>query len=161
MAAVAANDVIGQGGGLPWHLPTEEKHYHDTIRGKWAIVGRKSMATEKNVLPLAGLMILTRDQAYKAGEHLIILSLREGIELAREKGLNELIILGGSEVYRQTIDMADRMILSHLEKDMEGESYFPPIDLSKWDVVHETSYPQSTENEVGFVVREWHARRGH
>jgi dihydrofolate reductase len=153
IAARSENHVIGKEGGLPWHIPAEEKHYHDSIRGHWGVVGRKSIATEKNQLPLAGLIILTRDRGYQSPPNLLAHSLQEALDMARLRGLDRLFILGGSEVYRQALPLTDRMILSEVKAEVEGEIYFPNFDEAEWKVESSESFPMGEGGEPGFEVK--------
>lgn len=154
VAAIAANGVIGKEGGLPWHIPAEEKQYHDIIRGGWAVVGRKSIETEKNSLPLEGLMIITRNQDFTSRTNIVVHSIDGAIAKAEAKGLEKLFILGGSEIYRQTLSRADRMIISKIDAEVEGDIYFPDFDLANWQVIASRKYPKDNENLYGFEVVE-------
>lgn len=155
VAAIASNGVIGKEGGLPWHIPAEERQYHDIIRGHWGLVGRKSISTEKNTLPVAGLFILTRDINFTSTTNEVVHSIEEALDKAATLNLDQLLILGGSEVYRQTLPLADRMILSFVDAEAEGETYFPPYNQDEWDVISTKNYPEDAYNQYGFEVREW------
>lgn len=158
VAAVAANRVIGKEGGLPWKVPAEEKQYHDIIRGHWALVGRKSIVTEENILPVAGLFILTRNTHFTSANNQVVHTIAEAITRAQALNLPKLFILGGSEVYRQTLHLADRMIISFVKAKVEGETYFPPYQMEDWDVISRKNYPPDAENQYGFEVVEMVAR---
>jgi len=158
VAAVAANGVIGKEGGLPWQIPAEEKQYHDIIRDHWALVGRKSIITEKNTLPVEGLYILTRDLDFTSASNQVVHSIQEAIDRAKAQQLSKLFILGGSEVYRQTLALADRMIISFVHADVAGETHFPAYQTEDWEVISTRKYPQSAENQYGFDVVEMRRR---
>jgi dihydrofolate reductase len=154
VAAVSANGVIGKDGGLPWKIPAEEKQYHDSIRGHWGLVGRKSIATEENILPVSGLFVLTRRESYTSATYQVVNAIDDALARAREMKLKKLFILGGTEVYRQTIPMANRMIISFVNAVVEGQTIFPKYDPEEWDIISTKYYPQQADNQYGFEVKE-------
>lgn len=154
VAAVSANGVIGKDGGLPWKIPAEEKQYHNIIRGHWGLVGRKSIVTEENVLPVSGLFVLTRSESYTSPVYQVVNRIEDALARAKEMALEKLFILGGTEVYRQTIPMADRMIISFVNVVVEGQTIFPTYDPEEWNIVSTKYYPQQADNQYGFEVKE-------
>lgn len=130
MVAVARNGVIGRDNGLPWHLPADLRHFKAVTAGKPMLMGRKTF--ESIGRPLAGRLnlVLTRDHAWRAAGTLVVHSLTEALTQAGEAP--ELAGIGGAEVFRMLIPLADRIYLTRIEADIAGDTVFPPLTLSDW-----------------------------
>lgn len=136
IAAVSSNWVIGKDGDLPWHLPRDLKFFSDTTKGHHVLMGRKNFhSIPRKFRPLPGRVnvVVSRDTNFKAEGVIVFYSINEAIEYAREKGETELFIIGGGEIYTQCLDMADKLYLTHVDAEIEGETLFPKFDLKEWD----------------------------
>lgn len=146
VAAIARNGVIGQDGGMPWRLPSDLKHFQRTTMGKPLIMGRKTWESVGRYLKGRDLIVITRQGmaasaggACHPGTH-IAGSLEDAVTIAKESaaksspGLSdaEIIIAGGGEIYRQAMAIVDRLIISHVDLDVAGDTVFPKIDPAIW-----------------------------
>ncbi|GMU84998.1 MAG: dihydrofolate reductase [Ignavibacteriales bacterium] len=140
IAAVARNNVIGKASGeLPWHLPDDFKHFKETTSGYPVIMGRKTYAAlGKPLKNRLNIVITRKKELIPASEDIsLVHSLEEAFQKAAESGTDKAFIIGGGEIYRQSITKADILILSHLNFEAAGEIYFPTFDHTEW-VIYKT-----------------------
>jgi dihydrofolate reductase len=145
VAAVSRNGVIGREGGLPWRLSTDMKRFKASTLGKPVIVGRKTFEPFGKALPGRPNIVITRDQDYRPADAHVAHSLSEAYKLAEqiaeEIGAGEICIIGGGDIYRQAMEQADRLLITHVETEVDGDTSFPPIDPALWQVVEEIAVP--------------------
>lgn len=148
IVAIAKNGVIGKSNGeMPWHVKEEFQHFKRTTFGHPVIMGRKTFETLGKPLKGRQNIIVTRNQSYSVDftEVLIMHSLDEAVEFCRKKSEKQIFIIGGGEIYRQAISLADEMIISVMKFDAEGEVKFPQFSKNLWKVV-------STEDHEHFEI---------
>jgi len=140
IAAVAKNGVMGKNNSLPWNLPSDMKKFKELTMGKPVIMGRKTF--ESIGKPLAGRVniILTRNSDFNAEGVAIVHSPEEALQLVADH--SEAMVIGGESVYGQFLPHASRIYLTKIDSDFDGDSFFPPMDLSSWiEVSRETREP--------------------
>ena len=138
ISAIAQNGVIGRSNGdMPWHIREEFQHFKNTTSGFPVIIGRKTFNTLGK--PLKGRLniVITRDKAlrFEFDDVMKFYSLNEAIEYCRTLRTEKVFIIGGGDVYKQAIEIADEMILSFLTFEADGDIYFPEIDEKIWKVI--------------------------
>lgn len=152
IAAVSQNGVIGNSGSIPWHSKEDFKHFKDTTMGSPIIMGRKNFESLKQ--PLKGRLniVITRNKDYNFNDENVIVvnSVREALSLCESKNSEKAFIIGGGEIYSQTINIADELIISRMNITVEGDTFFPAIDENIWKVVSETN---NGEFSVLYYVR--------
>lgn len=138
IAAVARNGVIGADGDIPWYIPSDFKHFKRTTMGKPMVMGRKQF--ESVGKPLLGRtnIVVTRQKGYQPEGVLVIDDLDAALDharaIAKADGVDEVMVVGGGEIYRQAMDVADVLYISHVDMDAEGDITFPRIDPGAWQV---------------------------
>ncbi len=136
IAAVAENGVIGNAGSLPWHISGDLKFFKARTMGKPVVMGRKTFQSIGRPLPGRPNIVVSRDPRFTAsGVHLVrdiaaALALAE--RLAEESGAEEIMVIGGAEIYRQTLAQADRLYLTEVHRQVEGDAHFPAFDRRQW-----------------------------
>lgn len=125
IAAMAENRVIGRGAEIPWDLPDDRKHFRELTWGHPIVMGRKTFETLAGPLPGRLNIILTRDRNYRAAGCLVVHDRDEVLAAAGDA--EELFICGGGEVYREFLSLAERIYLTVLHQELEGEVLFPEI----------------------------------
>lgn len=144
IAAVAENDVIGHAGDMPWRLPTDMKRFKAVTLGKPVIMGRKTLDSIGSVLPGRENIIVTRQQRLDYDDIHVSPSLDAALLHARERaaalGVDEIMIAGGSEIYRQSMPYADKLLITRVLTRPEGETRFPPIDPAEWQLVENKTF---------------------
>ncbi|MBD3155717.1 MAG: dihydrofolate reductase [Candidatus Aenigmarchaeota archaeon] len=149
IAAVARNNVIGKDGDIPWHIPEDLKHFRDETSGFPVIMGRKTYESLPKK-PLKGRLniVLTRRKDYKPGKGVVVKnSLKEAIEYCEKKNYVRAFIGGGASIYKQALSFADKLDITRVHKDYEGDTYFPEIDPDKWQLVE-----KDDQNGYSFLV---------
>lgn len=142
VAAVAKNGVIGKDGGLPWYLPEDLKRFRAMTTGKTVLMGRKTfesiMRRNNKPLPNRKNVVVTRDTAYQAPEGVIVFhDISEALESLKNE---DVMVIGGGQIYEQTIDRADALYITHVDQNIDGDVFFPKIDPSKWEKVDEEKH---------------------
>lgn len=135
IAAVVENNVIGKDNHLPWRLPADIKYFKDKTMGHCVIMGRKNYdSIPGQFRPLTGRtnIIITRQKNFSAPHCIVVNSIKEALEKAKEKGETEAFIIGGGEIFRQSMDIADKIYLTRIEATIEGDVYFPPVNMNEW-----------------------------
>jgi dihydrofolate reductase len=148
IAAMSSNRVIGKDGDLPWHLPRDMKYFRETTMGHHIILGRKNFAS-LDYRPLKGRtnIVLTRDPFFITSSALVLHSLEEALSFVHDAGEEEVFIIGGGEVYKQSLPFLDKIYLTEVITEASGDTYFPEIDLSEWDVVSSRFFEPDAKNE--------------
>lgn len=137
VAAIAKNGVIGKSNGeMSWHIKEEFQHFKKTTLGFPVLMGRKTFCSLGKPLKLRENIIVTSDKNYSipSDQTYVLNTIQAGIELAKSFNKEKLFIIGGGEIYIQSISLADEMILSHLSFDAEGDVYFPKFTISDWNI---------------------------
>ncbi len=160
VVAVSRNGVIGRDGGMPWKLSTDLKRFKAMTLGKPMIVGRKTLESfGGKPLPGRPHVVVTRDAARAVEGAQLANSLEEAINsaqaIAAATGAGEIGIIGGGEIYRQSIDLVDRLYVTHVEADIpDGDTVFPDIDPDIFEKVSEEDVPAGEKDNYAtrFVV---------
>ena len=138
IAAVAENGVIGRRGELPWHLSTDMRRFKRLTIGKPVIMGRKTAESLAEPLVERTNIVLS-SQVLTTPGFLRVTSLEEALTVAvsalDETGGDEIMVIGGGDIYRSMIGQADRLYVTHIKAVVEGDTHFPPIDPGRWQVV--------------------------
>lgn len=145
--AIAENGVIGSKGGLPWRLSSDLKRFKAGTMGKPIIMGRKTWESfPKRPLPGRPNIVVSRDRAYRAEGGETAPSLQDAITLATIRGrcmaaADEICVIGGGEIYKQALPLADRLHITHVLAKVDGDTVFPPIDPEIWYQVSAEDFP--------------------
>ncbi len=127
------NRVIGIKNKLPWDLPADLEHFRQMTKGKPIIMGQKTFESIGKPLPDRTNIILTLDENFNPLGCIVVHSIEEALETAKD--FPEVMICGGVSIYRQFLPLADRMYLTLIEGDFEGDAYFPEFDWNDWKEV--------------------------
>jgi dihydrofolate reductase len=156
VAAVADNDVIGQGGRLPWRLKSDMQHFRAVTMGKPVVMGRKTHLSIGR--PLAGRtnIVVSRDHAFTAPGVLVTPSVDAALTVARGDALRRsadaIVVIGGADIYAQTIARADRLVITRVHLQSNGDAKFPPIDPNVWKEVERTGHRAGPDDDANFTV---------
>lgn len=163
--AVAQNGVIGRDGGMPWRLSTDLRRFKMDTMGKPLVMGRKTWESFPS-RPLPGRLniVVTRDEAYHAEGGETVSSLDEAFALAaqqagRTAGVDELCVIGGGQIYAQALPAADRLHVTHVLAEVEGDTVFPSIDPAVWELVSSEDFPAG-EKDTHATRHAVYERRG-
>ncbi|HZV97745.1 MAG TPA: dihydrofolate reductase [Methylophilaceae bacterium] len=133
IAAVAHNRVIGFNNTLPWHLPEDLKRFRALTTGHHIIMGRKTYESLNRLLPDRTTVIVTRNPDYAVPGALVASSLQQAIELCGDD--DEVFLIGGAELYHDGLRLADKLYMTEIDAEYEGDAFFPVFDLSAWQEI--------------------------
>jgi dihydrofolate reductase len=135
IAAVANNRIIGNQNKLPWHLPADLKYFKSVTMGHHIIMGRKTFESIGGGRPLPGRtsIIITKQSGYKAEGCIVVHSLEEALNAAKHD--NEPFVIGGADIFKQSLEIADKIYLTKIHHDFEGDIFFPKMEFNKWNLI--------------------------
>lgn len=151
IVAVAENGVIGRDGKLPWRIPEDMKWFKARTEGRPMIMGRKTWESfPKRPLPGRTNIVVTRDASFKAEGGVVVTSLAAALDVAAGEAPEEIMVIGGAEIYRAAMPFVQRIYLTSVHGEIEGDTYFPAIDRGAWDETIVGVYPSSEARPVGY-----------
>jgi len=142
------NRVIGANNDLPWHIPEDLAYFKKMTLGKSIVMGRKTFESIGRPLPGRLNIVLTKNENYTAEGVLVFNDLNEAIEKAREHN-EEVMIIGGAEIFKMALEIADRLYITLIEKHFEGDTFFPPYDFD-WKITS-TSEKELSKNGIPYT----------
>jgi len=149
IAAVAENNALGKDNQLLWHLPDDFKRFKNITSGYHIIMGRKTFESFPKPLPNRTHVIITRQKNYQPEACLIVDSLAKAIAVCPKD--EELFIIGGGEIYKQSIEMADKLDITRVHQTFDADTFFPEIDLTKWKLTSEEYHPKDEKHRFDFT----------
>lgn len=154
IAAVAGNGVIGAGNTIPWRLKSDQQRLKAMTTGKPVVMGRKTFLSLKRPLPGRTNIVVTRDAAFRARGAVVATSLEDAYAVARgdalRRSVGEIAVIGGAEIYAQSMQRADRLEITEVHLHPEGDTRFPPIDAALWEEVVRTQHPAGPDDNAAF-----------
>ncbi|MHA7857189.1 MAG: dihydrofolate reductase [Henriciella sp.] len=159
IVARARNGVIGKDNDLPWRLSDDLKHFKTTTKGCPVIMGRKTWESlPRRPLPGRDNIVLSRDGQYAAPGARVYTSIDAAIEagkgLAVVAGKPEVFVTGGSAIYEKALPFADRLYITEVDTEIEGDASFPDFDEADFDETRRESHSADAKNEFNFVIRQ-------
>ena len=130
IAAIAFNNALGKDNKLIWHLPSDLKRFKKVTLNHSVIMGRKTFESLKKALPNRKNIVITRNRNYKAKDCVVVNSLKTAIELVKNE--ENSFIMGGAQIYKQAIKLADKLDLTFVHHKFEADTFFPEIDTNLW-----------------------------
>jgi dihydrofolate reductase len=149
ISAVSENDVIGKDNDLPWHLPADLQHFKRLTAGHSVIMGRKTFESVGKPLPNRTNIVITRQQDYVANGCILASSLGNALEEVPQ-GEKEVFICGGSEIYKLGLQLADRLYITRIHAQFEGDIFFPSIDRNIWKEVARENHVEDDKNSFPY-----------
>lgn len=163
IVARSKNGVIGVDGDLPWHLSSDLKFFKKTTLGKPVLMGRVTWESLPFALPGRPNLVLTRNPDYVAKGAEVFTDMKamigRGYELAGETGAQEVMLIGGAKLYAALIDCCDRLYVTDVKAEIEGDAFFPNIESSHWDLVSEEAFDKGPKDDYAFTVRIYDRKR--
>jgi dihydrofolate reductase len=154
LAAVADNGVIGRGNALPFRQSSDLKRFKALTMGKPVVMGRKTYQSIGKPLPGRTNIVVSRDSGFApVGVH-IVRSIDDALAAARDdaqkRSVNEIVVIGGTEIFARTMPMADRLEITHVHTRPDGDTYFPPIDAARWRPATRSEHPAVPKDDADF-----------
>ncbi len=153
IAALSRNRVIGKNNDLPWHLPDDMKYFMQTTKSHHVIMGRKnydSIPEKFRPLPNRTNIVVTRQKNFIAPGCKVVSSIDEGIALAQHAGEQEVFIIGGADMYVLGLPLSLRLYLTEIQTELQGDTFFPPVNLSGWKEISRTHHAADERHAHAF-----------
>ncbi|RYE05608.1 MAG: dihydrofolate reductase [Sphingobacteriaceae bacterium] len=147
IVAVSANNVIGKNNQLIWHLPADLKHFKQLTTGHAVFMGRKTYDSIGKPLPNRRNIVISRNVKNIAGCE-VVASLEEGFKLCADQ--EEIYVIGGAEIYRLTLPLADQIELTRVHHDFDGDTFFPEINLNQWQESKREDFESDEKNAYAY-----------
>lgn len=157
IVALGRNRVIGREGRLPWHLPADLRHFKAATMGHHIIMGRKTWdALPKGALPGRVNVVISRNKQFMAEGAVVFPALDQALEWAYRQGEEEAFLIGGAQIYQGGLAMIDRLLLTEVDAEPEGDAHFPELRESEWEEMAREHHPADDKNSLAmdFVTME-------
>lgn len=157
IVAVAQNRVIGIDNDLPWHLHNDMMFFKNTTKGHHVLTGRKnyeSIPERFRPLPSRVNIVVTRNEEFSAPGAEIVRTIEDGIAMAKKAGETELFVMGGGQIYEQVLDMdlVDKMYITWVEAEPNGDTHFPDLDYEKWTETERKVFPATDKDQYAHTI---------
>lgn len=145
IVARSLNGIIGRDGDLPWHLSADLRRFKKLTMGHHMVMGRKTFESIGRLLPGRKTVVVTRSNDFDGQGALVANSLEQALQMAAAD--DEIFVVGGGEVYRQAIPLADRIYMTVVQTEVEGDTSFPELNRDQWQVVEQQHYAADEKND--------------
>ena len=153
IAAVDERRGIGKENRLPWRLSTDLQRFKALTMGHHLVMGRKTYESIGAQLSGRTMIVITRNPAYVVEGILVAESVQQALDLAAARGEQEIFIIGGGEIFRETLPIADQIYLTRVHASLLADVFFPEIDLEEWIPVESHYHPADEKNEYSFTYQ--------
>lgn len=157
IVAVSENNAIGKNNTLPWHMPEDLKFFKRTTMGKPVIMGRKTFESMDKPLPGRLNVVLTTNKGYKAPEGVLVYNnINSAIEHLQQENVEESFIVGGGQIFAETMDLADRMFVTRIACTVpDADAFFPDIDHSHWKRVWQEPHEADDRHKYAYTFEQY------
>jgi dihydrofolate reductase len=149
IAAIGEKNELGKDNQLIWHLPDDFKRFKSITTGHFIIMGRKTFESFPKPLPNRTHIIITRKKDYFYEDCIIVENIEKALQVCNNE--EEVFIIGGGEIYKQTIDFADKLEITKVHYSFDADTFFPEIDLNNWKLIFEEYHPKDEKHLFDFT----------
>jgi dihydrofolate reductase len=165
IAAVADNGVIGRGGGLPWRLKSDLRYFRAATTGKPVVMGRKTYLSIGRPLDGRTNIVISRNPDFAAPGIIVTASIKSALATARgdawRRGADAIAVIGGADLYRETMAYADRLVITQVHLAPQGDTAFPTIDQSLWREIERSEHAAGEGDDAGYSRLVYQRRATH
>lgn len=151
IAAAAENNALGKDNQLVWHLPLDFKRFKEITSGHYIIMGRKTFESFPKPLPNRTHVIITRQKNYTVENCIVVNSIEEAIAACPKE--EDIYIIGGAEIYKQSIPFAEKIELTRVHANFDADAFFPEIDLNEWKITFEEPHLKDDKHNFDFTFQ--------
>jgi len=155
IVAASTNNAIGKSNQLLWHLPNDLKFFKNTTWGMPVIMGRKTFEAVNKPLPGRFNFVITRQADWKAEGTISATDLNDALQKAKETNCNEIFVIGGGEIYKQSMEIADKIYITRVHATLDGDTFFPVIDDSNWQLTANRDFKVDEKHKYGYSFQTW------
>ena len=156
IVAMAEQRVIGRGNAMPWHLPADLRHFKTVTMGKPVVMGRRTFESIGRPLPGRRNLVISRNPEWQAAGVDVAPSLEAALAMVAD--CDEVMIIGGGQLYQEALPRADRLYLTHIDLAVEGDTRFPAFDDGQWQRIDCESHPADEKNPHPYSFETWQRR---
>lgn len=146
IVAISTNRAIGKDNDLVCHLPADMKFFRQTTTGHHIIMGRKNYESIGRPLPKRTNVIISRNPSYKAQGCITVSSIEEALDLAKKNGEDEAFIIGGGQIYKQSLNLTDTIYLTQVHTKLDGDTFYPDLEETEWEKISEEYHSKDEKN---------------
>jgi dihydrofolate reductase len=159
IVAVSENGVIGRGGELPWHLSNDLRRFKEITLGHTVIMGRRTWESIGRPLPGRRMVVISRRADFQIIDPHVkaVSSLEDALRVAASKNDDEAFIIGGAELYRAALPVANRLYLTRVHATVEGDAFFPAISWNGWRLLHSQEFAADAKNDHPHSIQVYEA----
>lgn len=151
IAAAAENNALGKDNDLLWHLPNDFKRFKALTSNHYIIMGRKTFESFPKPLPNRTHVIITRQKNYAVEHCIVVHNLKQALAACPTD--EDVFIIGGGEIYNQSMDIADAIELTRVHTELEADTYFPEINPDEWTLINEEFHPKDEKHLYAFTYQ--------
>lgn len=151
IVAVSENNVIGKSNKLPWYMPADKAYFNRVTKGHYIVMGRKNYESEGKALKDRINIVITRNREFKIDDGIIVHSINEALDIPQKNKAEEVFIVGGGNIYKQSIDIAGRIYLTRIHTIIDGDVFYPELNKSQWTLLSEISYKKDNMNPFDYT----------
>ena len=155
LVAAAENNAIGKDNKLLWHLPKDLKFFKNITWGMVVIMGRKTYEAVDKPLPGRVNIVITTQPDWQRENAQVAKSLDDALKQAAATNCKEIFIIGGGEIYKQSMDIADKIYITRVHATLDGDTFFPVIDESKWTLKENIDFEADDKHAYAFSFQQW------
>jgi dihydrofolate reductase len=158
IVAAAENNAIGKHNQLLWHLPNDLKFFKNTTWGMVVIMGRKTFESVNKPLPGRINIVITRQTNWKAAGVIVATDLSDALQKAAATNCKEYFIIGGGEIYKQSMAMTGKLYITRVHTSLEGDTFFPAIEENEWELVSNEDFEADEKHAFAYSFQIWKAK---
>lgn len=158
LSMIFANDrnyLIGKDNWIPWYIPNDLDYFKTMTTGKTIIMGRKTFESFGKPLPNRHHVVLTRNKDFQADGCVVFHQIEDVLDYIKQFSDQEVIVIGGSEIYQQFLNYADRLYITYIDAEFEGDTYLPKFDLSNWQLTSKEKGIKNEENPYDYYFLQY------
>jgi dihydrofolate reductase len=155
IVAAAENNAIGKDNQLLWHLPNDLKFFKNTTWGMPVIMGRKTFEAVNKPLPGRFNIVITRQADWKGEGTISATDLNEALQKAAATNCKEIFVIGGGEIYKQSMEIADKIYMTRVHAILDGDTFFPAIDETKWQLTSLHEFAADEKHTYAYSFQTW------
>lgn len=154
IAAIGKNNELGKDNGLLWHLPNDFKRFKKLTSHHFLIMGRKTFESLPGALPTRVHIVLTKNRKYGKEDAVVVYSMDEALQKAKSK--KDVYIIGGGEIYKKGLKIADKMELTRVHSEFpEADTFFPDFSKDEWELVSEEKHEKDEKHKYDYTYETW------
>ncbi|RYF92087.1 MAG: dihydrofolate reductase [Chitinophagaceae bacterium] len=155
VVAASTNHAIGKNNQLLWRLPNDMKYFKNVTWGMPVIMGRKTLESLGKALPGRKNIVITRNAKAKFENAVTVSNLEDALFVVKQTDAKEAMVIGGGEIYKMAFEKANRIYITRVDAELEGDTYFPAIDPAKWKLVRQKNHDADEKHMYAYSFQVW------